>query len=152
VDWERKKVICPRGKESTNWTPSPRKRGLILFYVKFSETDCRVCPVKTACTKGKRRAICVHEREVVEMLEAKRAFQQTEAYKDLYRRRAGVEGTISQATWVLGMRRARYIGQDKTHLQNVLTAAAINLTRVVNWLDEVPLAETRVSRFKALAA
>ena len=50
------------------------------------------------------------------------------------------------------MRRARSIGQAKTHLQDILTAAAINLTRVVNWLNEVPLAETRVSRFKALAA
>jgi transposase len=86
------------------------------------------------------------------MVEVKRRFQQTDAYQDLYRLRAGVEGTISQATWGLGMRRSRYWGLEKTHLQNVFTAAAINLTRAVNWLFEKPLSQTRRSRFAALVA
>lgn len=50
------------------------------------------------------------------------------------------------------MRRSRYRGIEKTHLQNILTATAINLTRVVNWLTDQPLAETRTSRFATLAA
>ncbi len=86
------------------------------------------------------------------MIEVKRAFQQTDAYQDLYRQRAGVEGSISQAAWVLGMRRSRYSGLEKTHLQNIFTATAINLTRVINWLLEKPLSRTRRSRFAALAA
>ncbi len=77
---------------------------------------------------------------------------QTQDFRDLYRQRAGVEGTISQAAWVLGMRRSRYRGLEKTHLQNVFIAAAINLTRAVNWLADIPLAETRISRFATLAA
>lgn len=40
----------------------------------------------------------------------------------------------------------------KTHLQFVLTAAAINLTRVVNWLSEKPRSQTRTNRFGKLAA
>jgi transposase len=39
----------------------------------------------------------------------------------------------------------------KTHLQHVATAAAINIDRVVAWLDERPRAATRTSRFAALA-
>lgn len=27
IDWEREKVICPRGKESASWTPCPPRRG-----------------------------------------------------------------------------------------------------------------------------
>ena len=39
----------------------------------------------------------------------------------------------------------------KTHLQHVATAAAINIDRMVAWLDQRPRAQTRTSRFAALA-
>jgi len=39
----------------------------------------------------------------------------------------------------------------KTHLQHVATAAAINIDRMVAWLDARPRAQTRLSRFAALA-
>jgi len=39
----------------------------------------------------------------------------------------------------------------KTHVQHVATAAAINIDRIVAWLDERPRAQTRISRFAALA-
>ena len=39
----------------------------------------------------------------------------------------------------------------KTHLQHVAIAAAINIDRLVAWLDERPRAMTRISRFAALA-
>ena len=42
-------------------------------------------------------------------------------------------------------------GTVKTHLQHVATAAAINIDRIVAWLDERPRAMTRISRFAALA-
>jgi len=38
----------------------------------------------------------------------------------------------------------------KTHVQHVATAAAINIDRIVAWLDERPRATTRTSRFAAL--
>jgi transposase len=50
-----------------------------------------------------------------------------------------------------GMRQSRYIGLAKTGLQEVCTAAAINVSRVVRWLDGAPRAKTRVTRFAALA-
>ena len=48
------------------------------------------------------------------------------------KRRAGIEGTLSKAVRVNGLRRSRYIGAAKTHLQQVLTAADINLGRVAD--------------------
>jgi transposase len=50
-----------------------------------------------------------------------------------------------------GLRRPRYRGLEKTHLQHVATAAAINIDRIVAWLEERPRATTRTSRFAALA-
>jgi len=43
-------------------------------------------------------------------------------------------------------------GSPKTHLQHILTTVATNCLRVIEWLDGVPLAKTRTSRFAALAA
>jgi transposase len=50
------------------------------------------------------------------------------------------------------MRRSRYRGLAKTHLQHLATAAAINVKRAVNWLLGEPLATTRQSHFAALLA
>ncbi|MGK7899594.1 MAG: transposase [Xenococcus sp. (in: cyanobacteria)] len=54
-------------------------------------------------------------------------------FKEQYSKRAGVEGTISQGTRTFGLRRCRYRGSAKTGLQNIITAAAINLVRVWDW-------------------
>jgi hypothetical protein len=40
----------------------------------------------------------------------------------------------------------------KTHLQDVITATATNIVRLISWLDGIPFAKTRISRFAALAA
>jgi transposase len=48
------------------------------------------------------------------------------------------------------MRRSRYVGLAKTHLQHVFIATAMNLWRIVNCLNEVPLAQTRQAAFERL--
>ncbi len=50
------------------------------------------------------------------------------------------------------LRRARYIGLAKAHLQHVLTAAAMNLSRLGSWLAGTPRARTRQSAFVRLMA
>jgi transposase len=67
-----------------------------------------------------------------------------------YAIRAGVEGTISQRVRAFDLRRSRYIGQPKTHLQHVIIATAINFSRILNWIRGIPLDDTRISRFAAL--
>lgn len=50
-----------------------------------------------------------------------------------------VEVTISQAAFTLGMRRTPHRRLAKTHLHHVAIAAAINVSRMVNWLLGEPL-------------
>lgn len=50
----------------------------------------------------------------------------------------------------MGMRRSRYIGQEKTHLQHVATAAALNLVRSMTWFNGIPRTQTRRSAFARL--
>ncbi len=46
---------------------------------------------------------------------------------------------------------ARYRGLAKTHLQQVATAAALNVQGVTPWLDDQPRATTRRSHLARLA-
>ena len=91
-------------------------------------------------------------REQYEALQAARQRQTTEAFRQQYAARAGIESTHEQAIRRGGLRRCRYIGQAKAHLQHVFTATAINLVRVAAWLEGTPRAKTRRSAFAALAA
>lgn len=66
--------------------------------------------------------------------------------------RAGIEGTLSEGIRAHGLRRARYVGLAKTHLQHLMTATAINFKRIFNWLSGVPQTTTRTSQFAKLMA
>jgi hypothetical protein len=157
VDWERQVVRCPEGKESAGWTvcgARGRAGGRPLLQARFRPADCRVCPSRARCTRSAtgERTVTLFPRREHEALAAARARESTDAYRSLYARRQGIEGTISQGVRAFGLRQARYRGLAKTGLQNVATAAAINLDRIAAWFAGRPLAPTRTSRFAALAA
>lgn len=79
-----------------------------------------------------------------------RAEQQTDAWKQAYRARAGIEGTIHQATAVTGIRQARYIGLDKVTLEHAFATAAVNLIRLYAWWTGTPLQRTRTTHLSRL--
>jgi hypothetical protein len=92
----------------------------------------------------------LRSREIHEMVEQARAAQTTEEWKQQYAIRAGVEGTIHQATATTGIRRSRYLGLPKTHLAHVITATAINLIRLDAWWTGIPPGRTRTSHLATL--
>ncbi len=155
IDWEAHEAICPRGQHSLRWceTYTARKRSMI--HIDFDPPHCLPCPDRARCTRAKSgggaRALTLQPRAENEALVAGRARQQTEEFAQRYARRAGIEGTFSQGVRALGMRKARYHGLRKTHLQHVATATALNLRRLQDWHDGTPRAATRCSRFARLA-
>ncbi len=154
VDWERKVVTCPAGKESISWLPSTSTKNGMVFEARFATRDCFSCPLRPRCTRAKRepRIIGMQAREHFEALQGARKHQKTAAFRDRYAARAGIEGTHAQAVSRCGLRRCRYIGLAKTRLQHVLTATAINLVRVAEWCAGIPVTKTRCSRFSTLQA
>jgi transposase len=74
--------------------------------------------------------------------------EDTEAFKEAYRHRAGIEGTHSQAVRTMGLRRSRYFGLPKTHLAHVAIATAINIVQLTSWLRGEAPEQTRTSPFK----
>src|SRR5512135_1761105 len=85
----------------------------------------------------------------VEALQGMRSYIESEVGRRLYGRRAGIEGTLSQGVRSFGLRRARYRGTAKAHLQQVVTATAINFSRVSDGLEDVPRAATRTLAVRA---
>jgi hypothetical protein len=154
VDWERERVRCPQGRLSSAWSPLVERSGRSYVRVLFRKSDCGTCPAQPLCTRAKHRAryLKLPPRAGHEALRAGRERLATREGRRAYARRAGVEGTISQGVRAFGLRRSRYRGLAKTHLQHVATAAALNLERLAAWFRAVPRATTRTSRFAALAA
>jgi transposase len=156
LDWETRQAICPAGKTSARWTETHDRQGVgqDIIAILFDPNDCRACQLRPRCTQATLgpRNLRIRPREQHEALQSARQRQVTEAFKKLYAGRSGIEGTLSQGVRAFGLRRSKYIGQAKTHLQHILIAVAINIVRVVAWVQEVPRAATRLSPFARLVA
>lgn len=155
IDWAHHRATCPRGRSSIRWCQTTTARKRTMIHVDFDPADCLPCPDRARCTRSKTgsraRCLTLPSRDEHEVLLARRTRQQTKTFALLYARRAGIEGTFSQGVRAFGLRRARYRGLRKTHLQQVATAAALDLTRLSAWLSGIPTATTRRSRFARLA-
>ena len=152
IDWDRRRARCPAGKLSTSWSEGVEGTGRPYVRVLFRQADCGACAARASCTRSRSRNLKLPPRAEHEALRMARGQLTTEAGRRVYARRAGIEGTISQGVRAFGLRRSRYRGLAKTHLQHVATAAAVNLGRLGAWFDAIPRGATRTSRFTALAA
>ncbi len=150
IDWDNQQVTCPQGAASMSWSPC-RQQERAAIVVKFALTDCRPCPARDLCTRSRSgRQLYLRPRQTHEAIAAARARQDTSHWKARYNIRAGIEGTMAQATHVTGIRRARYLGLDKTRLEHNAAAAAINLIRLDAWWTGKPLDRTRTSHLQRL--
>jgi transposase len=140
INWEREQAVCPAGKTSATWNPN-LQNGIPKTVVSFAALDCIPCHFKEQCTSARsnHRQISLHPRELTEAIRAARAQQQTDEWNQDYALRAGVEGTVRQATHTTGLRRARYRGLAKTHLDHTTSATALNFIRLHAWWNGHPL-------------
>jgi Transposase DDE domain len=156
IDWNNRQAVCPAGKRSVDWhecqTNQQQPRQIVK--VKFGHKDCLSCENRTQCVRSKTggpRQLLLQAKAYHQALEQARALMASEEGRREYRNRAGIEGTISQGVRRGTLRRSRYICLEETHLQEVATAAGINILRTVSFLHNEPIAETRISRFARLA-
>src|SRR5258707_10536562 len=149
IDWQAETVTCPQGRISSSWTPV-QDANKSLIKVKFSSSDCKVCPSRTLCTGTTRRSMTLHPKEQMQALFAARGRERTDAFKEAYRHRAGIEGTHSQGVRAMGLRRSRYIGLRKTHLGHVSVDAAVAVIQLMSYLRGEAPEQTRTSPFHRL--
>jgi transposase len=154
IDWQQRVATCPDGKTSATCSDRQTRRGTPNLVFRFSPADCQPCALRQRCSRAKSggRTLTVYPQAQYQTLVQAREQQETDEFKEQYAARAGIEGTIAQATRTMKVRRSRYVGLDRTRLQHVATAAAINVSRLANWLQGERPAPTRSSPFLKLAA
>ena len=146
IDWDAQAATCPQGQRSRVWSPSHDAYGNEVIDVRSPGPIVRTAPCASSARRQPRGPAISDSRGRAqhEALQLARQRQATAAFKAAYAKRAGIEGTIALATEPYGLRRTRYIGLAKTHLQNIFIALAINLARVAAWWAGKPRAETPV--------
>ena len=148
VDYASKTVTCPQGKTAKSWSPCTQ-HGKDAIVAIFSTTDCGPCPARGLCTAAKRRVLSLPPPDLAQAQAAARTAGKTIPFRADYARRAGVEGTMHQAT-SHGARRARYRGLPKTRLDHVYMACALNLLRLEAYWTGTPLDRRRTSHLARL--
>jgi transposase len=153
LDWERQIATCPMGKQSYSWLPNIDATKVGSFQVRFSRADCSPCAARAQCTKAKvePRILFLLSHREHEALQTARERQQTDAFREEYALRAGVESLLSQGMRAFELGKTRYIGCARTHLQHILIAVAINIVRLVAWWREARQTPPRLSAFARLA-
>src|SRR6266567_692362 len=47
IDWQQQQATCPEGHTSISWTPAIDNRKNEVIKIKFSTTDCQLCPSRS---------------------------------------------------------------------------------------------------------
>jgi transposase len=142
IDLEKEAVTCPAGHTTTTWIRTTYRsrdgtRAATKMFL-FDSSCCRQCPLYSQCvrsTKGRGRTILLHPDEAV--LQAARAFQKTEEFKEQYRLRMVVEHRLARLIQLSG-RKSRYFGRKKTAFQMAMAAAVANFTLIATWQAQNP--------------
>ena len=156
LDWEAEVAVCPAGQPSQRWREEQTGGEQRRVVIGWSAQACGPCALRERCTHGRGgRTLKLLAQPEYDALAAARALEETATFKAGYRVRAGVEGSFSQGNRRCGLRHARYRGQAKTQLQQLFSAIALTLIRVIAWLmaqedGTSPHAKTRVSSFTKL--
>src|SRR5918992_361645 len=136
IDWKAQQARCPQGHSSVHWRLGHDVSGDPVIRIRFDGPTCRACPARQACTSAQTapRQLTVRLQAHHEALQAARQRQETSEFKAQYALRAGVESSLSQGIRRFDLRRSRYLGLARTHLQQLLNATAMNVVRVIAWL------------------
>jgi transposase len=153
IDWAAQTVTWPNGQTTSVWYEYDRAHGKPVILVKFKPSVCHACANQAKCTNSASgaRLLKLQRQAQHEALRQMRRRQESAAFRRLYAKRSGIEGTNSQAVRACDMRPAPYRGLSSTHLQMIATVVAVNLHHTFDRWTGVPHSPTRVSPFAHLA-
>jgi hypothetical protein len=131
---------CPQGhKPERRWRKKKER-----FGARFALRHCKSCPLRVECPVqlGKRGAYLHYSAQEVRLAK-RRAYQRTDAFREKYRWRAGIEGTNSHFKSDTGARELRVRGFDAVRYCITLKALGLNILRVTS---------AQIARLKAESA
>ena len=125
IDKSGKVISCPQGHGPVNV-----KKRKTRFCAMFDPAHCSGCPNQAICpvTKG-RKAFYLRFTDKQLRIALRRSAINTDAFKDRYRWRAGVEATMSEFDRRTGVKRLRVRGLKAVRFYATLKALGLNILR-----------------------
>jgi IS5 family transposase len=127
-------TACPTG-QTPQRTKTGKHGGTIVH---FDKTLCDTCPRQSDCPvkRVKRSATISYDAKALR-LARRRAKEQTAAFREVYRFRAGAEGTMSDLDRTTGIKRLRVRGMPQVRLAAVLKATGLNILRATTFKNRL---------------
>ena len=125
-------ISCPAG-----CTPEKTRSNDDNHTALFSKRSCRGCARKTTCPTmpGKKGRYLRYDDKALR-LARRRLLVETPEFRDRYRFRAGIEGTMSQLDRRTGIKNLRVRGLSRVSFAAHLKAAGINILRAAAFLKQ----------------
>jgi len=118
-------LACPQGE-----APRSCKYRKHRYRIAFPSEKCNACPENPRCpVKPAKKYHYLSYYEKAGRAAARRAYQQTEEFRDRYRWRAGIEGAMSEYDRLTGVKRLRVRGLKAVRFCVTLKAVGVNLFR-----------------------
>jgi len=120
-----KVLQCPQGH-----APVKVKEKKNRFTASFELAACEHCPRRGGCpvVPGKRHFYLRYDRKAIRLAK-RRAYEETPEFREQYRFRAGIEGTISAYDARTGVKELRVRGLEAVRFCATLKATGINIFR-----------------------
>ena len=119
-------IACPQGHKPQRTKTGKKGAKIVHFY----EAACDNCPVQSGCPvkRVKKSATLSYDAKSLR-LARRRAKEKKKTFREAYRFRAGVEGTMSDLDRVTGIKHLRVRGRRQVRLAAVLKATRLNILR-----------------------
>jgi len=133
-------IACPAG-QTPQRTKTGKNGGTIVY---FDKSLCDTCSRQSDCpvNRAKRSATISYDAKALR-LARRRAKEKTEAFREVYRFRAGAEGTMSDLDRITGIKRLRVRGMPQVRLAAVLKATGLNILRATTFKNRLRREEKR---------
>jgi hypothetical protein len=121
-------IACPEGQKPQR-TKTGKRGGKIVH---FDKAVCDLCPRQSDCpTKRVKQSASISYDAKELRLSRRRAQEKTEEFRDVYRYRAGAEGTMSDLDRMTGLKHLRVRGMPQVRVAAVLKATGLNILRAM---------------------
>jgi len=136
-------IACPEGKNPLR-TKTGKQGGKIVH---FNKAMCDFCPRQSDCPvkRDKRNSTISYDAKALR-LARRRLQEKTEAFREIYRFRAGAEGTMSDLDRITGIKHLRVRGMTQVRLAAVLKATGLNILRAVAFKNRLKRQEKKRMR------
>jgi hypothetical protein len=145
-DAEKDLYVCPQGETLRRQGRDYKERS-IRYAARPSA--CNACPLKTRCTKSKKKGRWIRRSFEEEYLERVRGYGHTKAFrKTLKKRQVWVEPLFAEAKDWDGLRRFRLRTLEKVNAEALLIAAGQNIKRLLAFGKRGPRRPAQVAALR----